>query len=99
MLARILSYFNTTKETGTKLQENVAKAKAQEKIILQLFKDNPNKMYSGSMVQKETGYLIVSCRRVITTLNKKGEIVRVGKMVCPETNSSEYTYMLQQKNS
>lgn len=94
MLARILSYFNTTKEGGKELQENIAKAKAQDKTIYQLFKDNPDELFSGSMIQKRTGYLIVSCRRTITTLNKKGMIVRVGKRRCPETNSNEYTYTL-----
>lgn len=99
MFSRIVAFFNTTKESGAKLQENVANAKAQNKIILQLFKDNPNTIFSGSTIQKQTGYLIVSCRRAITTLNKKGEIMRVGKRVCPETKSSEYTYTLSKQYS
>jgi hypothetical protein len=99
MFSRIVAFFNTTKDSGAKLQENVAKAMAQRKAVLQLFQDNPNKMFTGSMVQKETGYLIVSCRRVITLLNQQGEIVRIGKQLCPETKSNEYTYVYRAKNS
>jgi hypothetical protein len=95
MFAKIVAFFNTTKEVNPKLEESISKAKAQRKIILQLFEANPDRLYSGSMVQKETGYLIVSCRRVITLLNQEGKIVRIGKTICPETNSSEYTYVLR----
>lgn len=92
MIKRILEYFNTTKESGEVLQQRVEKAKAQRLQILDIFIKNPNKLYTGSMIQSETGYLIVSCRRVITNLAQQGEIIRVGKQVCKDTGSSEYTY-------
>lgn len=97
MIKRILAYFNTTKESGEVLRQKVEKAKAQRAHILDIFKNNPNELYSGSMIQAETGYLIVSCRRVITNLAQQGEIVRVGKRVCEETGSSEYTYCYKTK--
>lgn len=100
-----MSYFNTTNESGTTLNNNVAKAKSQEEEIINVFifekgisikKEtnlgfSPSELYDGL----ET-YPITSIRRALTNLTKQGKLIKTDEKRIGMYGRSEYVWKLNE---
>lgn len=105
-----MTYFNTTKESGATLKNNVAKAKSQEEEILKLFnKDlcNYKIKKNESFKVKATpsniyacfpNYPITSIRRALTNLTKQGKLIKTNEKRIGMYGRSEYVWKLNENN-
>lgn len=72
-------HFNTTNEEGQLLIDFDAHAKAQEGIILNIFKNNPDAMFTPSMIWERMAnpnVPLTSVRRAITNLTKSRKLFK-----------------------
>ena len=71
-------YYNTNDETGSQLTRSRSNSNTQEKIILELFKDSPNLMFSPFDVLEltELNAPITSIRRALADLTSKGKLTK-----------------------
>jgi Fe2+ or Zn2+ uptake regulation protein len=77
-----MTYYNTNKEGGQTLKDSQVKAATQDEVILDLFTNNPNYLYTANDVHRITGLNcpITSVRRSVTGLYKKGKIIKTEVM-------------------
>ena len=88
----IKSYHNTTKETGPELAQSISKAMNQEDVIMSLFETYRNiygklNVMSPSYIQgiwingvdRKAYPPITSIRRAMTTLTRKGMLIKTDK--------------------
>lgn len=90
-----MSYFNTTKESGTTLKNNVAKADTQESIILDFYKFR-NKMTPSELMYYFTRTPITSIRRALTNLTKQGKLIKTDEKRIGMYGRSEYVWKLNE---
>lgn len=98
-----MSYYNTTKESGTTLNNNVAKAKSQEENILITIKRHSyflgNEISpSGLFVMMKEIYPITSIRRALTNLTKQGKLIKTDEKRIGMHGRSEYVWKLNENN-
>ena len=75
------SFHNTTNLQGQNLQVAEAQAKSQEQIILEIFKNNPDKGYAPNEIfHKLRSVPITSIRRAISNLAKQGVLIKTEVM-------------------
>lgn len=78
-----MGFFNTINITGKELKEAQLGVKSQNELILDLFKNNPNKEYTPFEVHSalfgSDQVPVTSVRRAMTTLEKNGDIVKTDK--------------------
>ena len=107
-----MTYFNTTNESGATLKNNVAKAKSQEKEILNIFLDdiirmetiyfisdkdtNEYKGYTPSQMTFYFDYPITSIRRALTNLTKQGKLIKTDEKRIGMYGRSEYVWKLNE---
>lgn len=91
-----MSYYNTTKESGTTLKNNVAKAKSQEVIIYSEFLSgkeiNPKELFNTFSKQMP----ITSIRRALTNLTKQGKLIKTDEKRIGMYGRSEYVWKLNE---
>lgn len=100
-----MSYFNTTKESGTTLKNNVAKAKSQEEEILKQFRFDrihynsqfwENYDLGLSPSQIDLNAPITSIRRALTNLTKQGKLIKTNEKRIGMYGRSEYVWKLNE---
>lgn len=98
-----MSYFNTTNESGTTLNNNVAKAKSQEEEIFDFFKyvnsfnefnSTPSELQMLNLKLKI--YPITSIRRALTNLTKQGKLIKTNEKRIGMYGRSEYVWKLNE---
>ena len=98
-----MSYFNTTNESGTTLNNNVAKAKSQEEEIIDFFKyvnsfnefnSTPSELQMLNLKLKI--YPITSIRRALTNLTKQGKLIKTDEKRIGMYGRSEYVWKLNE---
>ena len=90
-------FFNTTSESGATLKEYRAKAGKQERLILNFFALSIRSRFSPSyvhaMLYGDTAP-ITSVRRAMTSLTKKGLLVKTDEKVDGPYGRPEYLWRL-----
>ena len=101
------SFYNTINEQGETLKQSQKKAKTQEELILQIFRDNYDYAtdvgYCGHMTASHvwkwmkihnSNILLTSVRRAITTLCNNGVLVKSTSMRMGLYGKPEHLYGL-----
>lgn len=91
------SYFNTTNERGSQLEQSIEKAERQEDIVLELFKKHI--VMSPSQVHHffDESTPLTSVRRAITVLADKNQLVKTDQLVRGVYGKKEHLYKLATK--
>lgn len=91
------SYFNTTNERGSQLEQSIEKAERQEDIVLELFKKHI--VMSPSQVHHffDDSTPLTSIRRAITVLTDKSILVKTDQMIRGVYGKNEHCYKLAAK--
>ena len=74
-------YHNTTNSEGATLEKYEGKAKTQEQVILDYFKNNLGKLFTPFDILDKLfsdNVPITSIRRAMTNLEHKGQLVKTG---------------------
>lgn len=93
-----MSFYNTTHETGETLAEAKGKAKSQDDIVIDLFKGGakftPWTVYHQLIALGRIGRStpITSIRRSITSLCKKGQLVKLNEKRREVLGMSNYLF-------
>jgi len=89
-----MSYHNTTNEHGTKLKASIDKAKSQDDIILEYFKNNKGVKLSPSMILERTKLKcpITSVRRSISDLTATGYLTKTEEKAVGIYGKPEYLW-------
>ena len=91
------SHFNTTHESGAKLDDYEGKARSQEDLILGYFMLNYPHARSPSQVQERLGLHYVpltSIRRAMTNLTTRGKLEKTDQKVKGQYGRPEYCWRL-----
>jgi len=81
------SFYNTINLSGEQLLKSNARALAQENLVEEIFKANPNRHISPSQLQKivaskyDRHCPLTSWRRAITNLTKRGVLTKTDEQV------------------
>ena len=80
-----LNFYNTTSLPAPELQAAEEAAKSQNALILQLFRDNPDKTFTPCEVHHDLGVgkwntPLTSIRRSMSTLDRLGLLVKTNEM-------------------
>lgn len=94
------SFFNTTNERGSELIKREISANTQEYIVLNYFKQNPEKFIPAHEVHQKTlrGVPLTSARRCLSNLKNSGVIEKTTEKVDGPYGKPVYTYKLIQDN-
>lgn len=97
------SYFNSTNLSGAPLKDSIKVAAKQDAVILSVFKMastalSPSQAltYCEIMGYK---YIITSVRRSVTTLTKKGELIKTGEHIGGPNGKPEGLWIYWNSNS
>lgn len=74
-----MNFFNTSSLHGKELRQAISAASKQDDKILIYFENNPGKEFSPSQIWQvifDEATPLTSCRRSITTLTKKGLLIK-----------------------
>lgn len=92
------AYVNTTRDVGSELQKNEAKAQSLQVRVLEWFKSNYRGAYRPSEVHKalskEGRVLITSIRRAMSNLTKAEHLVKTDLQKMGPNGSPEYLWKL-----
>ena len=96
-------YFDTTSLPAPELKAAEEAAKSQNALILQLFRDNPNRTFTPCEVHHDLGVgkwntPLTSIRRAITTLTKLGYLERTNEKRLGWYGRKSYAWRLLIKN-
>mgnify|MGYP003633896032 FL=1 len=107
----IRSYHNTTKETGPELAQSISKAMNQEDVIMSLFETYRNiygklNVMSPSYIQgiwingvdRKAYPPITSIRRAMTTLTRKGMLIKTDKLTEGQYGKPEHCWRLAKED-
>lgn len=101
-----MTYFNTTKESGKALKNNVFKAKSQESEIYRQFCYN-KKAFESNLINylgfspsdmQFMDYPLTSIRRALTNLTKQGKLIKTDEKRIGMYGRSEYVWKLNENN-
>lgn len=89
-----MSYHNTTNEHGATLKASIDKAKSQDDIILEYFKNNKGVKLSPSMILERTKLKcpITSVRRSISNLTATGYLNKTEEKAVGIYGKPEYLW-------
>lgn len=87
------NYFNTTKESGNQLELFVKKAKSQDKEVMRLMQKY-SKASASQLIKYFKNVPITSIRRSLSTLSKKGKLVKTDDKVVGNYGRNEYVYAI-----
>lgn len=92
------AFYNTNQLRGEQLKEAVINATNQEQSILLIYKNTRLKWtpwdIHGMMTRAGKKFPITSCRRAITNLMQKGELIKTSDMKPGEYGSPETYYVI-----
>ena len=98
------NFYNTTNETGETLKNSNQKAETQEETIMNIFRNEPEGLYTPSEIHKISGLNcpLTSIRRAISNLCSNGFLVKTttmkmgtyGKLVHCYTTQKEEPYIV-----
>ncbi len=91
-----MSYYNTTNESGDVLYLSQRQASTQQDMILDIFKQNPGKLYTPFDIQNtvQSNWPITSIRRAMTNLTSDSELVRTDEQKQGEYGKANYCWRL-----
>ncbi len=97
------SYHNTTESKGAELNNCEAKARSQEKIVLEFFTERPNDKYTAETVWKILlGRKLIhdrvpkdSIKRCISNLKNKGKLIKTSEITIGEYGAVNHYYKLK----
>ena len=87
------NYFNTTKESGNQLELFVEKANSQDKEVMRLMQKY-SKASASQLIKYFKNAPITSIRRSLSTLSKKGKLIKTDDKVIGNYGRNEYVYMI-----
>ena len=92
-----MTFYNTIKESGKTLSKSKAKAKTQENVIIDIFKANPNKLYTADDIMAVSGLNcpLTSIRRGITNLLNEDSLIKTDKMKIGRYGKLTHCYKLK----
>ena len=78
-------YYNTNNETGLTLSDSWVKSAQQNELILRLFMDNVNQVFTPDEILHlcevcEKNWPITSIRRAISTLTDQGKLTKTNEL-------------------
>lgn len=91
-----LDFHNTNRLQGQELEQAKAKARTQQEIIYDIFKENPNKLFCPDDIHNmiSSGQPITSTRRAITNLKNEGELIKTNIMRTGSYGKPTHCYQL-----
>ena len=97
-----MTYYNTLGKSGTSLYASVQMSKSQEELILDFFKNNPMSLYTPAEVHttlwpEMDGVRrppITSIRRAITSLTKKGDLIKTSVQIMGPEGEKNHCWKL-----
>ena len=93
------NFYNTNKEQGETLKASNAKAATQEETIMNIFRDEPEQLYTPSEVHRISGLgcPLTSIRRGISNLCSSGYLVKTTHMKMGTYGKFVHCFTLQKE--
>jgi len=93
-------YYNTNKERGRRLQESRFKARSQQELVLDFFRQNPAGRFSVHEIRRQVlpNAPHHSAQRAVTNLTDAGHLVKTDMLVVESYGRQVHTWRLNVSN-